>query len=105
MRGFYLSHEFTALAKWHEVVERERPAVCGRQVHIDSATAQPAHSQSGVALKFAPPRGDLFAPRVGKGIKALVLSRFLRGACGLVTAVIPFALVLYGHFMHVLYTP
>lgn len=62
VRGFYLSHEVTALAKGYKVVEGERPTVSGRQVHIDSATAQPAHSQSRVALKFAPPTGDLFAP-------------------------------------------
>lgn len=62
VRGFYLSHEVTALAKGYKVVEGERPAVRWRQVHVDSATAQPAHSQSRVALKFAPPTGDLFAP-------------------------------------------
>lgn len=44
VRGFYLSHEVTALAKGNKVVEGERPAVRWRQVHIDSATAQPAHS-------------------------------------------------------------
>ena len=62
VRGFYLSHEVTALAKGYKVVEGERPAVLWRQVHVDSATAQPAHSQSRVTLKFAPPTGDFFAP-------------------------------------------
>ena len=50
VRWFYISHKFAALAQGYEVVKGERPAVCGRQVHVDSATAQPAHGKGGVAL-------------------------------------------------------
>ena len=82
VRGLYLSHEVAALAKGYKVVERERPAVLGRQVHVDSATAQPAHSQSRVALKFAPPHGDLFAPWVGKGIRGIGLIALFAGCLG-----------------------